>query len=314
MDWPYFCTLHILVNDTPMNPKKLYLLLLLLLCVAVSEAQTYVAKTLVEKRSYYLNGGTRAVLGGKSRTTLKIDLPPNTKRWYYSFTTTPEEEGTKLLNLGIQLSAALYGGGLAGLASKAISVPPGSGAADVLVLPPKEVDHFLTKANYTYYRDISLENARQAVQSVERNYGKTVYLGLRNPSAVMGIGIVIEVVAIVEVADDPAGKGKLYGDLGWKELEKGNYEACLELCQKALSHDPNLGYVKFNLALVHLILEDGKAIDAYVAALADLKKDRSPKNTLQRALQEVKDWKVKNPSLPQIDLIEELLSKELAKQ
>lgn len=295
-----------------MNLKKILYILLLTLSFMSSQGQTYVAKTIVEKRSYYLNGGTRAALGGKSRTTIKIDLPQNTKRWYYSFSTTPGEDGTKLLNLGIQLSSALYGG-LAGLASKAITVPPGSGSADIIALPPSQVENFLNKTDYKYYRDISLENARQAVQSVERSYGETLYLGLRNPSAVTGINIVIEVVAIVEEVNDTTDKGLLYGNLGWKEFEKGNLNQCLELSNKALSYDPNLCYVKFNIALVHLVQQDDTAIDDYVTAITDLKKDRNPKNTLIGALQDVRDLKSKKPYLKNIDIIDDLLSNELLK-
>lgn len=45
--------------------------------------------------------------GGKSRTSIKIDLPPNTMEWYYSFTTTEVENGTANLNLAMQLSRML---------------------------------------------------------------------------------------------------------------------------------------------------------------------------------------------------------------
>lgn len=35
-------------------------------------------KKLIDSRDIYLNGGMRAEFGGKSRTSIKIDLPPNT--------------------------------------------------------------------------------------------------------------------------------------------------------------------------------------------------------------------------------------------
>ena len=128
-----------------MRLKNLILTLLFAVSIYATTAQTYNSVTLVEKRAYYLNGGTRAAFGGKSRVTFKIDLPKNTKKWYYSFSTTPGEDGTKLLNLGVQVAAALYSGGLAPLAAKSFEVPPGSGSADVIVLPPEYNDAFLKK-------------------------------------------------------------------------------------------------------------------------------------------------------------------------
>ena len=62
---------------------------------------------LIESRSVYLNGGLRASMGGKSRTSIKVDLPPNTVKWYYSFTTSKGKSGVKNLELAIQLSGFL---------------------------------------------------------------------------------------------------------------------------------------------------------------------------------------------------------------
>lgn len=64
-------------------------------------------KKLIDSRDIYLNGGMRAEFGGKSRTSIKVDLPPNTVEWYYSFTTTEGGNGTENLNLAIQLSRIL---------------------------------------------------------------------------------------------------------------------------------------------------------------------------------------------------------------
>lgn len=84
-----------------MRMKSLILTSILAAAIFHATAQTYGLVTIVEKRAYYLNGGARAALGGKSRVTIKIDLPKNTKKWYYSFSTTPGADGTRLLNLGV---------------------------------------------------------------------------------------------------------------------------------------------------------------------------------------------------------------------
>ena len=62
-------------------------------------------KTIIQQRNIYLNGGARATFGGKSRTTIQIPLPEGTTSWYYSFSTTPGESGTKNLKLFTQLSS-----------------------------------------------------------------------------------------------------------------------------------------------------------------------------------------------------------------
>ena len=59
-----------------------------------------------------LNEGAWAALGGNSRATIKIYSPKNTMRWYYSFITSPGEDGTELLNLAVQIGVSLYTGGL----------------------------------------------------------------------------------------------------------------------------------------------------------------------------------------------------------
>ncbi len=290
---------------------KLQAILVFFMCININ-AQNFNTRTIIERRAYYLNGGTRATLGGKSRTVIKIDLPKNTKQCYYSFSTTPGEDGTKLLNLGLQLSASLYSGGLSALASKAIAVPPGSGAADIIVLPTNQVDIFLNKGEYRYYRDISVENAKQAVQPIANKYGDSFYLGLRNPSAISGINIVIEVVAVVEEVNPEADKGVLYGNLGWKEFENGNYDKCVELSNKALTYNPNLIYVVFNIALVHLLQGKESSTEDYINSISEVKKDKNPKNTLLGALQDVRALKMNNPNLKNISTIEEMLMNELA--
>lgn len=80
--------------------RNLLLTILLITLPLFSIAQKFKTVTIVEQRSYYLNGGARATLGGKSRIEIKIDLPPRTKSWYYSFTTTPDEKAEMYCSLG----------------------------------------------------------------------------------------------------------------------------------------------------------------------------------------------------------------------
>jgi len=182
-------------------------------------------------------------------------------------------------------------------------------------MPPQYYNAFIDKveSRFQSFRDISIQNAKQAVQTVDKNYGNSFYLGLRNPSALSGINIIIEVVAVVEDVNPESNKGVFYGDLGWKAFERGELESCVELSKKALTYNPKLSYVKFNIALVHLIQEKDEAIDEYVAAVSDIKYETTPKNILAGAIKDIRDQKVKTPVLKNLKDIEELLLVEFNK-
>lgn len=289
--------------------KKIIFTLTALLIGVSSYCQTYKTVTLIEQRNYYLNGGARSYLGGKSRVTIKVDLPANTKRWYYSFSTSPGENGTQMLNLGMQVAATMSTGGLGAAVASSIQVPSGSGSVDVLVLPTEYKDLFLNKddGSWKFYQDVSLQNSRQAVQSIDNNYGNAFYLGLRNPSAMDGINIFIEVVAIVEEVNAEADKGMLYGNLGWKAFERGEYDKCVELSKKALTYNPNLCFCRFNIALTHLQQGNDLSLDEYIDAISSLKNDKFPRTTLEGAIQDVDNLKVKNPTLKNLSDIQEIL-------
>jgi tetratricopeptide (TPR) repeat protein len=289
--------------------------LLLLLVTFPCLAQTLKPVTVIKQRTYYLNGGVRTTLvDGKSRELIKIDLPAHTKGCYYSFTTAPGEDGTQLLNLGLQLTAAIYGGtpGMA-IASK-IKVPAGADAVDVYVLSAGSVKAFMDKEDKKWksHRDISVHNAKDAVQYIDNTrYGNSFYIGLRNPSALSGIGIAIEVVAMVEevVIDTP--KAELYGDLGWKAYENQDYKKALTYYEKALSYDPNLAYVHFNRALIYLLQGKSDVVDRYVEAIALAEKDPDAQKIFQNALVDLKALQVNKPTLKNIDAIVELVSNEI---
>lgn len=183
-------------------------------------------KTLVPQRSIYLNGGIRASLGGKSRVTVPIDLPNNTVEWYYSFTTSPGESGTKVLNLALQLSSLLVDqSGTTASLLKQVEIPMGSNSVDIYLVDSENRTPFIEKWDNnggTFYYNIegSTKNTKQATVIVDDIIRGRQYLGLKNPSSSEGVNIFIEVIAIVET--------EVYVDEWTMESKSEIKSSCLE--------------------------------------------------------------------------------------
>lgn len=181
--------------------------------------------SIYKDRKFYLNGGLRASMGGQSRTDIKIDLPPKTIQWYYSFTTSPGESGTNNLNLGIQLASLITtGAGFSTVVSK-VKIPNGSNAIDAFVFDEKNIQLFMAKVDnsggrFIPFSDGQAKNTKQATCDIDEVTTGSVYLGFKNPSAMDGINVVLDVVAII---DENAIEQK-----GWTKEEKDNiYKALM---------------------------------------------------------------------------------------
>ncbi len=284
-------------------------LLLALLATLISHAtcQTITTKqtiqTLVLQRSIYLNGGARASLGGKSRTAIQINLPTNTKSWYYSFSTSPGESGVANLNLALQLTAmATYG--LSTVAASKINVPPGSASIDACLMDQANADLFIRKVDidggqYRIFREGLIENTKQGVIEIKEINQGTVYIGLKNPSTLEGVNIIIEVAAVVEYVEEfteTQTQAMALGNLGWKAFERGEYDKCIELSAKALALDNTLGYVHFNIALSYLIKGlNTEAVEMYTKAISITKQSSFANQTFEGAIQDLNNYMSKIP-------------------
>lgn len=256
---------------------------------------------LVEQRMIELNGGLRSSFGGKSRTFIKIDLPANTREWYYSFTTATGASGTANLNLALQLSTLLVDpSGLSAMALKKIKVPAGTSSSDIYLCDRQNIDLFEAKADlngssFRYILEGSVMNTTQALVKIDDVKQGTWYIGLKNPSSLDATNIVIEVVAIVEekkiiqkTAEQE--KAELFGTMGWKAYERGEYDKCLELSNEAIKLNPELGWVHNNIGLVKLVRDNLiEAIDSYSKAVAIFKKSENPKQWLAASIKDLND-------------------------
>ncbi|MFB0926279.1 MAG: hypothetical protein QMB65_13510, partial [Vicingaceae bacterium] len=161
-------------------------------------------KTIVQERSIYLNGGTRASVGGKSRVVIPFDLPQNTVEWYYSFSTSEGTSGTKKLNLAIQLSTLLVDqtGTTANLMNQ-VKVPSGSSGIDVYLLNSENQNAFEEKwdnngGTFYFISEGTVKNTKQAIVKVDDVKSGRWYLGLKNPSSLDGVNTFVEITAVIQ--------------------------------------------------------------------------------------------------------------------
>ncbi|WP_162127940.1 tetratricopeptide repeat protein [Flavobacterium phycosphaerae] len=211
----------------------------------------------------------------------------------------------------------VYGGPAGSAIASQIKVPEGSQAIDVYVLTAKNTTLFMNKedAKFKYHRDISILNAKEAVQYIDTGkYGNSFYIGLRNPSALSGINIKIEVVAVVDEAKIDTKKAILYGNMGWKAYENKDYKKALFYNKKAVTFDPNLSFVKFNIGLLYLVQGKEEAEESYLEAIATCKKDQDPIGSLKTALEDIRELKATNPNLKSLSEIEYLLVNEIGEK
>lgn len=217
--------------------------------------KTYETVTLVPETTKTLNSGGRSWIGGVSRVPIRVDLPENTVEWYYSFTTSAGASGTSLLNLAVQVGAYATNGPLGSAVAKQVKIPPGSATVDVWLIPLECKADFEAKNDdkVRWYPDQSEINTKQSVKPVSNLLTGSYYLGLRNPSGLDAVTITIEVVAIVEKVvfvekSENQEKAELYGGLGWKQYENGEYQKCIDYCDKA-NEIYSLGWVYANKGL-----------------------------------------------------------------
>ena len=276
------------------------------------------SKQLIESRSFYLNGGLRASMGGKSRTYIKIDLPPNTVKWYYSFSTKKGKSGTQNLNLALQLTGIIADpSGISSSALSAIKVPEGGAVADIYLCDKANIDAFIEKwdndgGTFYYTMEGTTKNTKQAIIEIDDIISGTVYLGLKNPSFNDGLNLSIEVVAVTETRvaiekSDDQQKAELYGGLGWTNFENGDYKKCIEYCDKA-NAEFELGWVLANKGLALLMTDkESDAIDTYIEAITLIKKQSQPNYVFSEMIKDINNAKKIKPELNGADEIKQLI-------
>jgi tetratricopeptide (TPR) repeat protein len=181
-------------------------ILIILLSISVSGQTLQKARKVVQimtPQTFYLNGGAKATIGGKSRTSININLPKNTVEWYYSFSTTKGENSKSTISLISQLTKLYDPTGITAMATNAILTPTGLGVCDIFLMDKKNADAFIEKVDnyggkFNYFASGSRENFKNGTVVVRDIRTGNWCLGFKNPSAIEGISITLEVAAIVE--------------------------------------------------------------------------------------------------------------------
>lgn len=249
----------------------------------------------INQQSTYLNSGANATLGGKSRTYFNINLPANTVEWYYSFSVSSSK-----VNLYSQISKLNDPNGKNSILPSLITSPLGNSVCDVYLMDKVNCDKFLSKddnwgGSFKYFVNYSSLNSKNGVFQIKEALSNNLCLGIKNPNVTEGITITFEVVAVVlESKEIPVSesetKAVMYGNLGWKAYEKGEYDKCVEFSKKSIELDPNQGYVYNNIGLVQLIKGDYiAAIESFTTAIVLYKKTDKYNYWINSSLKDVND-------------------------
>lgn len=256
------------------------------------------AVQVVPQQTFFINGGARATFDGKSRALFNFTLPPNTVEWYYSFSTTKEEGSNAAIGLLAQMTKLYDPTGITAFATNSILTPSGSGVCDIYLMDKKNADIFNDKVEnwrtqYFYKGSGSRENFKNGTVQVKDILSGNWYLGFKNPSATEGFAVTFEIVAIVEETKTVEktvneSKAEMFGNLGRKAYEKGEYDKCIELNKKAIELNPNLSEIHNTLGLAYLVKGDYiSAIDSYSTSIALFKKSDNAKKMFADAIKDL---------------------------
>lgn len=175
----------------------------------VTYKRTLTPVSVLEPQSFFINSGSNAaLLGGKSRVTLPVNLPANTVEWFYRFSASREASDIENVknNFGLfgEVTKLLFnltgvGAAINTLAVDKLSQPPGANYCDIYFLEHQYIGSFEAKADdqWRYLTEGSRENFKAGNVKVTCCNSGTYYLGIRNPDSTYGINVLVEVVALV---------------------------------------------------------------------------------------------------------------------
>jgi hypothetical protein len=123
----------------------------------VTYKRTLTPVSVLEPQSFFINSGSNAaLLGGKSRVTLPVNLPANTVEWFYRFSASREASDIENVknNFGLfgEVTKLLFnltgvGAAINTLAIDKLSQPPGANYCDIYFLEHQYIGLFEAKTD-----------------------------------------------------------------------------------------------------------------------------------------------------------------------
>ena len=306
--------------------SQLLLLALLFFIITQNIAQhiDYIKEPIeiISSRSIFLNSGAwSTTMGGASRSFIKVDLPDNTIKWYYSFSTSPKKNSLQQLDLMSQLLTLSEKTQLKEDIQTTLEVPSGTCGIDIYLLDKNNIIPFLEKEDlknggYTYTLEGTVQNTKQAVVEIDEVISQTVYLGLKNPESFIGVNITIEVVAITKIALEQKKtnrllKAELLGYAARDEYEKGNYTSCIQYCEEA-NCIKKLGWITAIKGLAELKLRKKEnALQTFFEAIIEISEQPKKEENFLSIITKLEKIKEENPSINEVSKIIKMIEMQL---
>ena len=167
-------------------------------------------KVLLVDYSFKLNS---SVLGAllKPKEIIEVNLPRNTKSWFYSFNTSLNENNTELFknfssvvgNIALTYAAGATTGLSAfllnNLTPEKIKLPTGEAAVSIYCLDETNSSSFMDMRKFTPLPFGMTEEQKQGIIPIENNYKGRLFLGIKNKSTFQRVVYVtLQVYAITE--------------------------------------------------------------------------------------------------------------------
>lgn len=204
---------------------------------------------LIEEASFELNS---SIIGAllQPRKVIKVDLPPNTKSWFYQFNTTLNESNTnsfKLLSSFVSKAATAASAYYTAGASYAIkpllesginSIPTGESEVSIYCLDMFNQSAFSNNKKFVPLEYGTTEKQKSGRVFIPYSADKQVYIGIKNTSSMQRRAFVnIQVYAIIE---KPTPVNYSNETNGWSIENKR------KMFNRWLNESRKLGYIEYN--------------------------------------------------------------------
>lgn len=150
----------------------------------------------ISPQKFYLNSAS--TITGTCRTEYKLTLPPGTKDWYFSVTTSKGNSPAGTINLLSQLTRLYDPTGTTAIVSELILTPPGTGYCDLYLMDYNNLYTYKNRPFKKFYYYDFRKNFVSGTVNVNNLSSGTYYLLFYNPNMMQGVNITLEVVALVE--------------------------------------------------------------------------------------------------------------------